>query len=217
MCVWGIIRRLRGRNGAQSAENFTENEGSTGRMVLIIGLGNPGSKYAGTRHNIGFDAVTALADECGIAMKTTECKGITGTGVIEGVKVKLVQPQTFMNNSGESVREASAFYKIPPEHILVIFDDVSLACGRLRIRRKGSDGGHNGIKSILYHLGSDAFPRIKLGVGEKPDPEWDLADWVLSNFTKTELTALREAADNACDAAERIVRGDIEQAMGLYN
>ena len=129
----------------------------------------------------------------------------------------LLKPQTFMNNSGESVREAAAFYKIPPERILVLFDDVSLPCGRLRIRRKGSDGGHNGIKSIIYHLNSDAFPRIKLGVGEKPAPEWDLADWVLSSFSKAELTALREAADKACDAAERIVRGDIEQAMGLYN
>ena len=184
---------------------------------LIVGLGNPGTKYAFTRHNAGFLCMDLLAEKEQVQIKKIKFKGVTGEAVLSGERCLLLKPQTFMNNSGESVREAAAFYKIPPEHILVIFDDVSLACGKLRIRRKGSDGGHNGIKSIIYHLGSDAFPRIKLGVGEKPDPGWDLADWVLSNFTKTELTALREAADNACDAAERIVRGDIEQAMGLYN
>lgn len=184
---------------------------------LIVGLGNPGAKYAFTRHNAGFLCLDLLAEKEQAQIKKIKFKGVLGEAVLGGERCLLLKPQTFMNNSGESVREASAFYKIPPEHILVIFDDVSLACGKLRIRRKGSDGGHNGIKSIIYHLGSDAFPRIKLGVGEKPDPGWDLADWVLSNFTKTELTALREAADNACDAAGRIVRGGIEQAMGLYN
>ena len=184
---------------------------------LIVGLGNPGTKYAFTRHNAGFLCMDLLAEKEQAQIKKIKFKGVTGEAVLGGERCLLLKPQTFMNNSGESVREAAAFYKIPPEHILVIFDDVSLSCGKLRIRRKDSDGGHNGIKSIIYHLGSDAFPRIKLGVGEKPNPEWDLADWVLSNFTKTELTALREAADNACDAAERIVRGGIEQAMGLYN
>ena len=184
---------------------------------LIVGLGNPGTKYAFTRHNAGFLCLDLLAEKEHTEIKKIKFKGVLGEATIAGERCLLLKPQTFMNNSGESVREAAAFYKIPPEHILVVFDDVSLPCGKLRIRRKGSDGGHNGIKSILYHLGSDAFPRIKLGIGEKPNPEWDLADWVLSNFTKTELTALREAADHACDAAERIVRGDIEQAMGLYN
>ena len=184
---------------------------------MIVGLGNPGTKYAFTRHNAGFLCLDLLAEKAHTDIKKIRFKGVLGETTLEGERCLLLKPQTFMNNSGESVREAAAFYKIPPEHILVIFDDISLSPGKLRIRRKGSDGGHNGIKSIIYHLGSDVFPRIKLGVGEKPNPEWDLADWVLSNFTKPELTALREAADKACDAAERIVRGDIEQAMGLYN
>ena len=128
-----------------------------------------------------------------------------------------MKPQTFMNNSGEAVRQAASFYKIPPERILVVFDDISLPCGRLRIRRKGSDGGHNGIKSIIYHLNSDAFPRVKLGVGEKPHPDYDLADWVLSQFKKDELALLREAAEKACSAAELIVAGDIDKAMSNFN
>ncbi|MBQ2558116.1 MAG: aminoacyl-tRNA hydrolase, partial [Lachnospiraceae bacterium] len=131
MCVWGLIRRLRGRKAAADAENTTENEVTNGRMVLIIGLGNPGAKYAGTRHNIGFSAVTALADACGIDIKTKECKGLTGTGTIEGVKVKLVQPQTFMNLSGECVRALMDFYKVSAEDILVICDEVSLPTGKL--------------------------------------------------------------------------------------
>ena len=184
---------------------------------LIVGLGNPGTKYAFTRHNAGFLCLELLAEQQNVKINRIKFKGVLGETRLGGHRCLLLKPQTFMNNSGESVREAAAFYKIPPERILVIFDDVSLPCGRLRIRRKGSDGGHNGVKSIIYHLGSDAFPRIKLGVGEKPDPEWDLADWVLSAFGKQELIALREASEKACDAAQKIVCGDIEQAMGLYN
>ena len=184
---------------------------------LIVGLGNPGPKYAFTRHNAGFLCLDLLAQKQNADVRKIKFTGVLGETTLGGKRCLLLKPQTFMNNSGESVREAAAFYKIPPERVLVLFDDVTLPCGKLRIRRKGSDGGHNGVKSIIYHLNSDAFPRIKLGVGEKPDPEWDLADWVLSPFTKTELTALREAADRACDAAEHIVRGEIEQAMALYN
>ena len=184
---------------------------------LIVGLGNPGTKYAFTRHNAGFLCIDLLAQRENADFRRIRFKGVTGEVTLGGHRCLLLKPQTFMNNSGESVREAAAFYKIPPERVLVIFDDISLPCGRLRIRRKGSDGGHNGIKSILYHLGSDAFPRIKLGVGEKPDPEWDLADWVLSAFRKEELQALREASEKACDAVQKIVCGDIEQAMALYN
>ena len=184
---------------------------------LIVGLGNPGAKYAFTRHNAGFLCLELLAERQNAPLKRIKFKGVLGETQLGGRRCLLLKPQTFMNNSGESVREAAAFYKIPPERILVIFDDVSLPCGKLRIRRKGSAGGHNGIKSIICHLGSDAFPRIKLGVGEKPNPEWDLADWVLSPFRKEELVALREASEKACDAAQKIVCGDIEQAMGLYN
>ena len=128
-----------------------------------------------------------------------------------------MKPQTFMNNSGESVKQAAAFYKIPPENIIVVFDDISLPCGKLRIRRKGSDGGHNGIKSIIYLLNSDKFPRIKLGVGEKPHPEYDLADWVLSSFRKPELDELRVAAENACKAVEMMVQGNTDGAMSNFN
>ena len=194
-----------------------ETGGSAAPEYLIVGLGNPGTKYAFTRNNAGFLCLDLLAERQNTQIKRIKFKGVLGETQLGGRRCLLLKPQTFMNNSGESVREAAAFYKIPPERILVIFDDVSLPCGKLRIRRKGSDGGHNGIKSIIYHLNSDAFPRIKLGVGEKPNPEWDLADWVLSPFRKEELTALREASEKACDAAQKIVCGDIEQAMGLYN
>ena len=186
-------------------------------MFLIAGLGNPGREYVDTRHNVGFEAVSVLSSYYDIPLKKIKHKALIGEGKIGGERVILAQPQTFMNNSGEAVRQAVSFYKIPPERILVVFDDISLPCGRLRIRRKGSDGGHNGIKSIIYHLNSDAFPRVKLGVGEKPHPDYDLADWVLSQFKKDELALLREAAEKACSAAELIVAGDIDKAMSNFN
>lgn len=150
-----------------------------------MGLGNPGKQYELTRHNAGFLFADLLADKNGVKINKIQFKAVTASLTLGGVKCLLMKPQTFMNNSGEAVRQAASFYKIPPERILVVFDDISLPCGRLRIRRKGSDGGHNGIKSIIYHLNSDAFPRVKLGVGEKPHPDYDLADWVLSQFKKT--------------------------------
>ena len=134
-----------------------------------------------------------------------------------GHKCLLMKPQTFMNNSGEAVREAAAFYKIPPENVIVVFDDISLPCGKMRIRRKGSDGGHNGMKSIIYLMNSDKFPRIKLGIGEKPHPAYELADWVLSTFKKDELTALKQAAENACEAVELMVSGNTDKAMSNFN
>lgn len=184
---------------------------------IIVGLGNPGKQYELTRHNAGFLFTDLLADKNGVKINKIQFKAVTASLTLGGVKCLLMKPQTFMNNSGEAVRQAASFYKIPPERILVVFDDISLPCGRLRIRRKGSDGGHNGIKSIIYHLNSDAFPRVKLGVGEKPHPDYDLADWVLSQFKKDELTLLREAAEKACSAAELIVAGDIDKAMSSFN
>ena len=157
---------------------------------IIVGLGNPGKQYELTRHNAGFLFADLLADKNGVKINKIQFKAVTASLTLGGVKCLLMKPQTFMNNSGEAVRQAASFYKIPPERILVVFDDISLPCGRLRIRRKGSDGGHNGIKSIIYHLNSDAFPRVKLGVGEKPHPDYDLADWVLSQFKKDELALL---------------------------
>lgn len=184
---------------------------------LIVGLGNPGKKYELTRHNAGFLFTDLLADKLGFKINKIQFKAITGTAEIAGKKCIVMKPQTFMNNSGEAVKQAAAFYKIPPENIIIVFDDISLPCGKLRIRRKGSDGGHNGIKSIIYLLNSDKFPRIKLGVGEKPHPDYDLADWVLSSFKKDELTALHDAAEKACDAVELMVSGNIDRAMSSFN
>ncbi len=184
---------------------------------MIVGLGNPGRKYELTRHNTGFLFLDLLAEKNDVKIKDIRFKSVTGTAEIAGHKCLLVKPQTFMNNSGEAVREAASFYKIPPENIIVVFDDISLPCGKLRIRRKGSDGGHNGIKSIIYHLNSDAFPRVKLGIGQKLHPEMDLADWVLSSFSKDDLALLRSAADEACDAVELIINGEIDKAMCNHN
>ena len=184
---------------------------------IIVGLGNPGAKYEATRHNTGFIFIDMLADKYGVRLNKIKFKAVCETAEINSHKCLLLKPQTFMNNSGQSIREAADFYKIPPERIIVVFDDVTLECGRLRIRRKGTDGGHNGIKSIIYHLNSDSFPRIKLGVGMKPDPDYDLADWVLSSFTKDELVKMRQAAENAVLAAELMVSGETDLAMSKYN
>ena len=184
---------------------------------LIVGLGNPGPKYEFTRHNAGFLCMDLLAQQLGEKIDRIKFKSVVADVAIEGSRCILMKPQTFMNNSGEAVRDAANFYKIPPEHIIILFDDISLPPGKLRIRRKGSDGGHNGIKSILYLLGSDQFPRIKLGVGAKPRPDYDLADWVLSTFQKDELSRMKEAMEKACEAVPLLVREETDRAMNLYN
>lgn len=184
---------------------------------LIVGLGNPGPKYEFTRHNAGFLCMDLLAQQLGVKIDRIKFKSVVADVAIEGRRCILMKPQTFMNNSGEAVRDAANFYKIPPEHIIILFDDISLPPGKLRIRRKGSDGGHNGIKSILYLLGSDQFPRIKLGVGAKPRPDYDLADWVLSTFQKDELSRMKEAMEKACEAVPLLVREETDRAMNLYN
>ena len=184
---------------------------------LIVGLGNPGPQYEFTRHNAGFLCMDLLAQQLGVKIDRIKFKSVVADVAIEGSRCILMKPQTFMNNSGEAVRDAANFYKIPPEHIIILFDDISLPPGKLRIRRKGSDGGHNGIKSILYLLGSDQFPRIKLGVGAKPRPDYDLADWVLSTFQKDELSRMKEAMEKACEAVPLLVREETDRAMNLYN
>ena len=184
---------------------------------IIAGLGNPGSKYETTRHNIGFIAVDRFAQLNGCKINKIRFKSLIGDCRIGANRVLLMKPSTFMNLSGEAVTEAMRFYKIPPERVIVFSDDISLDLGKLRVRRKGSDGGQKGLRSIIYLSGSDEFPRVKIGVGAKPSPEWDLADWVLSRFTSSEIKLLEPVIDNACDAAELIVRGDIEKAMSLYN
>lgn len=183
---------------------------------LIVGLGNPGRQYENTRHNAGFITLDVIAEKAGVRVDRIKFKGLCGEGMLGGKKVLFLKPSTFMNLSGQSVQEAMSFYKLPPEKVLVIFDDISLDPGKLRIRRKGSDGGHNGIKNIIYLSGKDTFPRIKMGVGKKPNPGWDLADWVLSRFTEDEQKALLDAAGKAASAAELIVQGNIDKAMNLY-
>lgn len=184
---------------------------------LIAGLGNPGTKYEITRHNAGFLCITLLEDKYNFHVKKLKFHALIGEAKIGSHKVIVMKPQTMMNNSGEAIKECATFYKIPPENIIVIFDDISLEPGSLRIRRKGSAGGHNGIKSIISHLGSENFPRIKLGVGAKPHPDYDLADWVLGNFKKEDIPKMREAMANACDALPFMLDGDIDTAMSKFN
>ena len=184
---------------------------------LIVGLGNPGKQYEYTRHNVGFLAIDRLASQCGIAVNRLRFKALTGSGEISGKKVLLLKPQTFMNNSGESVREAMQFYKIPPERTIVVYDDITLDVGRLRIRKKGSDGGQKGMRSIIYLTGSDNYPRVRVGIGAKPHPDYDLADWVLSHFPKSDGDKLETALTNACDAVTLLLAGDIDAAMNRYN
>lgn len=185
-------------------------------MKVIVGLGNPGKKYENTRHNIGFAAIDYIAEKEGININTGKHKALVGSGYINGVKVLLVKPQTFMNLSGESLRPIMDFYKLEPEDFLVIFDDIDLDVGRIRIRRKGSAGGHNGIKSIISHLGSMEFPRIKIGVGAKP-PGYDLADYVLGHFSKADQEILQERFEDVYDAVKLIVGDDITEAMNRHN
>lgn len=186
-------------------------------MFVIAGLGNPTAQYEGTRHNVGFDVIDALADQYNISVTERKGRAFCGKGIIAGQKVLLVKPQTYMNLSGESIRAIADFYKIDVEtEFLVIFDDVSLDVGQLRIRKKGSAGGHNGIKSIISHLGTSEFMRIKVGVGEKPK-EYDLADYVLGHFTKEEKEVMAEGYKRAVKAVEMLVVGDVEAAMNEYN
>lgn len=196
---------------------FKKENSSSTYEYMIVGLGNPGPKYSTTRHNAGFLCIENLENKLGFTTKKLKFHSLIGDTKIGNSKVLVMKPQTMMNNSGVAVSECASFYKIPPENIIVIFDDISLEPGLLRIRRKGSAGGHNGIKSIIRHLGSENFPRIKLGVGKKPHPDYDLADWVLANFPKGDIPLMRDAIDNACSALEIMVKGDIDGAMSKYN
>lgn len=197
---------------------FGKKKMATGNVdYIIVGLGNPGGEYEATRHNAGFVVIDMLAEECSCAVTKLKFKSLYGTAQIGDKKCILMKPQTYMNNSGEAVRDAAAFYKIPAERIIVVSDDISLDVGKLRIKRKGSDGGHNGLKSIIYQLQSDNFSRIKMGVGKKPHPEYDLAAWVLSRFKNDEVEPLKSAAKNACDAIKLIVGEKIDMAMNKFN
>ncbi len=188
-----------------------------GYDYLIVGLGNPGAKYEMTRHNAGFLAVDLLAVKENLNIKKLKYHALVGDAVINGKKCLVMKPQTFMNNSGEAVGEAARFYKIPPERVIVISDDFSFDVGQIRIKRKGSAGGHNGLKSIIAHLGSENFPRIKVGVGKKPNADYDIIDWVLGRFPKELEKDLKSALENAVDALPYIVNEEIDKAMNLFN
>ena len=190
---------------------------STGVEFMIVGLGKPGSKYENTRHNAGFICVDKIAEDLHVKMTKLKFKSLVGEATLDGKKVLLMKPSTFMNLSGEAVVEAMKFYKLPPEKVLIIFDDISLEPGKMRIRRNGSHGGQNGMKNIIYLSGSDQFPRIKVGIGKKPHPDYDLAAWVLSKFTDSDMKLISEVAAKATDAATHIMNGNIDKAMNLYN
>ena len=207
MSIWDVFNRI-------SSEKDSK---GTKPEYIIVGLGNPGIQYELTRHNAGFMAVAALEKRYGFTVSSHKFKALVGNAVIGGKNCLVMKPETFMNLSGDAVEEAMNFYKIPLENIIVIFDDISLEPGQLRIRRKGSAGGHNGIKSIIAQCDGENFPRIKLGVGKKPNPAYDLAKWVLGRFSEEDRKKIDDAAARACDALELMVQDKIDEAMSKFN
>ena len=196
----------------------SSNPSPTGPVThIVVGLGNPGKEYTYNRHNAGFMCMDVICDKYRARVDKAKFKALVGECNIAGKHVLLMKPQTFMNHSGEAIREAADFYNVPAENIIVIFDDISIGVGKLRIRRKGSAGGHNGIKSVIEHLSTNEFPRIKLGVGEKPSPEYDLINWVLGNIPESDRKAMSESYSSAADALEVMLSGDVDRAMNKYN
>lgn len=185
-------------------------------MTVIVGLGNPGNKYQFTRHNVGFRVIDVLSQQHNIKVNKLKHKALCGEGTIQGKRVMLVKPQTFMNSSGESVRDIVEWYKLPHENIIVIYDDVDLPVGTVRIRPSGSAGTHNGMKSVIYQLQSDSFPRIRIGIGKAPEG-WDLADYVLSEFTENDYVPIKESIERAAAAVPAILTDGVAAAMNLYN
>lgn len=196
---------------------FRKKETASPIDFLIVGLGNPGKEYEKTRHNAGCLALETLARKVNATPNRLKFKGQCTEATVNGHRVLLLFPTTYMNNSGESVAEAMRFYKLKPEQLLVFSDDISLSVGTVRVRRKGSDGGQKGLRSIIQHIGSDAFPRVKIGVGQKPHPDYDLADFVLSVPAPAELEKIKKACENAYDIASLIVKGEIDQAMQKFS
>ena len=195
-----------------------ENKEPTGPVThIVVGLGNPGAEYARTRHNAGFLAVDRIAERIGARIDKVKFHALVGEGVIDGVRVLLMKPNTFMNSSGIAIGEAAAFYKIPPESIIVLHDEISFEPGLFRIRRKGSAGGHNGLKSIISSLGSEDFPRIKIGVGKKPTPEYDLASWVLAKLPEGDMELMKNRFDDIFESVRLILASKIDEAMNKYS
>ena len=191
--------------------------GNNSIEYIIVGLGNPGRQYEGTRHNAGFISLDYLADQLNVKVNRIKFKSTVGEATVAGHRCLLMKPSTFMNLSGQAVTEAMRFYKIPPEKVVILCDDINLDVGKIRIRRKGSDGGQNGVKNIIYLSGSDEFPRIKVGIGKKPHPDYDLKDWVLSRFSDKDKQLLKETLPKIADAVGLIVCDDIDRAMNQYN
>lgn len=208
MSIWDVFERISSDKSAA---------GDCRIEYIIAGLGNPGVQYENSRHNAGFAAIEALERRYGFSARYHKFKALTGEADIGGARCLVMKPETYMNNSGEAVEQAMRFYKIPLEKVIVIFDDISLEPGHIRIRRKGSSGGHNGIKSIIELCGGEDFPRIKLGVGKKPHPDYDLADWVLGKFTPEQQRDFESRLDDVCEAAALMTSGKISEAMNLYN
>lgn len=207
MSIFDIFKQLENKEPAPSGAV----------EYIIAGLGNPGTEYENTRHNIGFMTIDTLCEKYKVSCKKLKFKSLTCDVMISGKRCLIMKPSTFMNKSGEAVTEAMSFYKIPPERTIIVYDDISLEPGKMRIRRKGSDGGHNGIKNIIYLSESDMFPRIKMGVGAKPHPDYDLADWVLGHFKKEDGEKLEQCFQNAVSALELMVEGKTDMAMNKFN
>lgn len=206
--IFDIFKRLEAGRAAASAQPITH---------LVVGLGNPGKQYTHTRHNAGFLCVDALCERYGVSVERAKFQALIGEATVAEHRVLIMKPQTFMNASGLAVAEAASFYKIPTEHIIVICDDINLPVGGMRVRGKGSDGGQRGVRSIIDELGADGFPRVRIGVGAKPNPNYDLADWVLSTFAPSELDTVRGLFPAAAEGIECLIRGDLDRAMQVCN
>ena len=206
--IFDIFKKIEKESAARAQAPITH---------IVVGLGNPGDKYFYTRHNAGFLAMDYVSQKCGVQVNRSKFHALTGEGMIAGKRVLFMKPQTFMNLSGDAVSEAAAFYKIPVENIIVLSDDVNLDVGRMRVRKSGSDGGQKGLRSIIERIGSDNFPRIRFGVGKKPHPDYDMADWVLSNFSEDEKKVLFDCFTVAYSGLERLVVGDVDSAMQICN
>ena len=201
--IFDLFRRIEKKDEAQSAPI----------SFIVAGLGNPGKEYEGTRHNVGFDAVSALAERAGVRMDSVRFEALVGDGRLGSVRVLFMMPRTYMNLSGTASAAAASFYKIPAERILVLCDDISFEPGKMRLRKKGSAGGHNGLKSIIERLGTDEFPRLRIGVGQKPHPDYDLADWVLGHFSDVDKARIREIFPYIAEACEKLAEGNFDGAM----
>jgi len=198
-------------------KNFeNKNTDTKTKTYIIAGLGNPGTRFDNTKHNVGFDVIDLLSGKFSIKVSKIKFKSVYGEGKIGGARVILAKPQTFMNLSGESISALKAWYKVPEERIIIVFDDIDIGIGELRVKRNGSAGSHNGMKSVIYQLGKDNFPRVKVGIGPKPEG-WDLADYVLSKFTKEEQGKVNKSEEAAVLAIEEMISGDIDSAMNKYN